>query len=245
MNKVFKGGNALWIIVSIVCLLSAVVLLLFMFHEKAKRVQTEQELARTEKDKRTIEIKLDHAQLELIQLKDQAQLLERQLDEREKDYQVILASVEGKDAQLNQLEIDLTNEKKQRTSLADTLAQLRESYDSLEKELEEARANVENLKERITRFPAKTGVELKKIVVKPKKKLSGKVLVVNTEFHFVVINLGKKDGISIGDEFAVYDGSKEIGRVQVEKVYDAMSTAAILAGSQEQEIIEDTIVKSF
>ena len=48
-----------------------------------------------------------------------------------------------------------------------------------------------------------------------------------------------------GEELAVYQGSKEVGKVQVEKIYDAMSTAAILSGSQEQEITEDSVVKSF
>ena len=82
-------------------------------------------------------------------------------------------------------------------------------------------------------------------MVKPKQKLSGKVLVVNTEFHFVFIDLGRKDNVSLGDEFLVYRGSQKVATIQVEKVYGSMATAAILAGSQEQEIFEDCVVKSF
>ena len=71
------------------------------------------------------------------------------------------------------------------------------------------------------------------------------MLVVNNEVHFVVIDLGRKDGVNVGNKLVIYQGSEEIGRVQVEKVYDAMSTASILPGSQEHKISEDSVVKSF
>lgn len=251
MNKVSKTGGVLWIIVSIICLLSAAGILYFLLEERDRRIETEQRLSETEKAKRAVEIKLDQAQLQLIQLRDKARLLAIQVEEEKRSYQSALAEVEKKDAQIKEMENNLASEKKQRRGLADTLAQLRESHDSLEGRLRQARLDAEGLKSRLEEFESKAGragkagVELKKIVVKPKKQLSGKVLVVNREFHFVVIDLGKKDKVSAGDEFIVYRGSAELGRVRVEKVYEAMSTAAILAGSREQEFGEDNVVKSF
>ncbi len=245
MNKAFKGGNVLWITILIIGLLCMVSLLFFMLQERAKRIGTEQRLSESEKAKRAVEIKLDHAQLELIQLKDEARILAGQLVQEKEGYLIALEKIDKKDNQIEELESNLTNEKKQRTSLANTLAQLRENYDSLEERLKEAKLEAEEYQKQLGKFGRKTGVKLKKIVVKPSRELEGKVLVVNNEFHFVVIDLGKKDGVNVGNKLVIYQGSEEIGRVQVEKVYDAMSTASILPGSQEHKISEDSVVKSF
>jgi len=152
-----------------------------------------------------------------------------------------------KETKIKGLETDLANEKKQRTSLANDLAQLRETYDRLEERLQEAKLKADSLKDQITYYGGKSkrGVELKKIVIKPKRDLVGKVLVVNREFQFVVVDLGKKDGIRVGDEFRIYQDSEGIAKVQVEKVYETMATATILVGSDLDAIAEDNILKPF
>ncbi len=53
----------------------------------------------------------------------------------------------------------------------------------------------------------------------------GKVLVVNNEFNFAVINLGSKDKVSVGDEFLVSRAGQSIGDLKVEKVHEFMSAA--------------------
>ena len=57
------------------------------------------------------------------------------------------------------------------------------------------------------------------------KGLEGKVMIVNKEFNFVVINLGSKDKVSVGDEFLVSRSGKPIGDLKVEKVHEFMSAA--------------------
>ncbi|MDP2044139.1 MAG: hypothetical protein Q8K15_03100 [Candidatus Omnitrophota bacterium] len=57
------------------------------------------------------------------------------------------------------------------------------------------------------------------------KSLEGKIVVVNKENNFVVLNLGSKDGVSMGDEFFVSRAGKTIGSVKVEKVHETMSAA--------------------
>lgn len=61
------------------------------------------------------------------------------------------------------------------------------------------------------------------------KSLEGKVVVVNKEHNFVVLNLGSKDGVSMGDEFSVSRAGKNIGDVKVEKVHESMSAAGFAA----------------
>jgi len=64
---------------------------------------------------------------------------------------------------------------------------------------------------------------------------TGKVLIVNKEFNFVVINLGSKDKVSVGDEFLVSRSGKAIGDIKVEKVHEFMSAAGF------PEKLKDTI----
>ena len=61
------------------------------------------------------------------------------------------------------------------------------------------------------------------------KGLEGKVIIVNKEFNFVVINLGSKDKVSVGDEFLVSRAGKPIGNLKVEKVHEVMSAAGFPA----------------
>lgn len=56
----------------------------------------------------------------------------------------------------------------------------------------------------------------------------GKVLVVNKDYNFAVINLGAEDGIALGTVFSIYHNNKYLGEVKVEKVHDSMAAAAFL-----------------
>ena len=72
----------------------------------------------------------------------------------------------------------------------------------------------------------------------------GKVLIVNKEFNFVVINLGSKDNIKLGDEFSVLSASgNPIGDLKVEKVHEAMSAAGFPAEIKDLLKENDRIVK--
>ena len=245
MSKAFKGGNVLWVTVAIICLICAAALLALVLQEKTKRLEIEKMVLLLEKSKRATEIKLDHAQLEAVQAREHAQLLAQETAQTKRLYQGLVGEIEDKDSQIKGLQIDLSNQKKQRTSLANELAQVRENYDKLEERLEELRRGARNIRDEAAQYDKKGGVKLKKIVVKPRQKLSGKVLVVNREFHFVVIDLGKKDRVKVGDEFVVSESSGELARIKVEKVYQTMSTAVMLAGSQESAVAEDNAVESF
>ena len=73
---------------------------------------------------------------------------------------------------------------------------------------------------------------------------SGQVVVVNREYDFIVMNLGKNHGLSVGQEFKVVRGNEVLGRVKVEKVYDELAAAAILPESQKDNIREGDGVKA-
>jgi len=75
-------------------------------------------------------------------------------------------------------------------------------------------------------------------------KAEGKVLVVNKEFSFLVINLGSKDGVKEGDEFEVYHNDTNLGVTKVEKVHDYMSSLGFASAAiKDQASVGDKVVK--
>jgi hypothetical protein len=59
-----------------------------------------------------------------------------------------------------------------------------------------------------------------------------------------VINLGSKDGVALGNEFAVYRNNKFIGDMKVEKVHDAMAAAGFSSPDMKDKVNEgDKVVQ--
>jgi len=86
-------------------------------------------------------------------------------------------------------------------------------------------------------------------VEQPKEKavtssLEGKVLVVNKDYNFAVINLGSKDGVNAGDVFDLYHNNKYIGDIKVEKIHESMSAADFTSASTKDAVSEgDRVVQ--
>jgi regulator of replication initiation timing len=76
------------------------------------------------------------------------------------------------------------------------------------------------------------------------RQATGQVVVVNREFEFVVINLGRQHGLEVGQEFEVVRDQDVLGLVKVEKVYDELSAAAILPASKTHAIREGDTVRA-
>lgn len=71
------------------------------------------------------------------------------------------------------------------------------------------------------------------------------VLTVNSKFKFVVINIGLRDKVKIGDKLSVERNGKPIGIVQIEKLYENFSSGNILKESPDNPIqAKDTVRKS-
>lgn len=68
------------------------------------------------------------------------------------------------------------------------------------------------------------------------------VLTVNRKFNFVVVNMGLKDKVKIGDTLHVERGGKKIGKVQVEKIYENFAAATIAEEPKNAPIKEGDFV---
>ena len=86
-------------------------------------------------------------------------------------------------------------------------------------------------------------IELEKVVVKAAPVLVAKVLMVNKEQAFIVVDLGREDNLRIGDTLSVCRNGEFIGRAEVEKVQEKVSAAAILPQWQDVEFKENDEVR--
>jgi len=159
-------------------------------------------------------------------------------------------------------------EKKFTQALKDT-EKMQAQLKDLEYKKNELETKVKDLEDK-TKQAQGQGVELGKIVVSPeasavdtkqkakakkektqkvaapavKSGLEGKVLVINKDYSFAVINVGSKDGVAVGNVFSVYHGDKYIGDIKVEKVHDSMAAAGFVAPEMKDGVAEgDKVVR--
>ncbi|MBU1999202.1 MAG: hypothetical protein ABIG46_01630 [Candidatus Omnitrophota bacterium] len=133
----------------------------------------------------------------------------------------------------------------------------------LEKKFDYASENIAKLQDKLVDLNSKLqeqqvrakNVELGKIVVNSESRpeeasnkgagnssenslIEGKVLVVNKEHNFVVINVGSKNNVELGDVFALQHNNQYLGDVKVEKVHDTMSAAGFLSNDIKDKVAE-------
>jgi chromosome segregation ATPase len=123
----------------------------------------------------------------------------------------------------------------------------------MESKVTELESKKKTLEEKVKGLEEKVqNVELGKIVVNPEDtgsgadqvapsagaKLEGKIAVVNKDYNFAVINLGNKDGVTVGSIFGVIHNNKNAGDLKVEKVHDNMSAAGFVTPDMKDKIAE-------
>ncbi|HNV23575.1 MAG TPA: hypothetical protein PLH56_07115 [Candidatus Omnitrophota bacterium] len=108
------------------------------------------------------------------------------------------------------------------SSLKEKLVRMEEGFfpsslDAKSQEIEQAKKKI-----------AANQVQLDKIVIAPQEIPQGRVLSVDAETEFVIINLGEKDGVRVGDLLAVYRGKDYLGDIKVTRLQPEMAAADLL-----------------
>jgi Skp family chaperone for outer membrane proteins len=161
--------------------------------------------------------------------------------------------------EIGQLKIDLEQQKQLRADLEKKFSQAQKETQKLQTQLKELDSKKTELETKLKDLEAKSQrVELGTIVVSnetsvpanvPPKTiareqvekvtaLEGKVLVINKDYNFVVINLGSKDGVKLGDIFSIYHSNNYVGDVKVEKVHDSMAAAGFVSEGLRDKVSE-------
>jgi myosin heavy subunit len=228
--------------------------------EKAKTLDLNQKLETantalqaTKSDLEDARIKNDSLNKSLSEAQTRISELNVNLDKERSAKNVSLKDVE-------KFKSDLVKEQSLKAAIQKDLNDSVETMKVMEsrlKEMESKIAELESkkkaLEEKVKGLEEKVqNVELGKIVVNPDEtgsndgqgmtsaavKLDGKIAVVNKDYNFAVINLGNKDGVTVGSIFSVIHNNKNVGDLKVEKVHDNMSAAGFVSPDMKDKIAE-------
>ena len=203
----------------VVLLIASITFYFLKEKEKKLRIATQDQLTQTIEEKKSVENKLT----EIVLVKEQ---VEGELVSEKEKSSTLQKELDDKEQHikttLDRLEREIMARKKVEAQLMIAL-----------KEKENLEAKVRN-----------PTIELERIVIKPGSVTTGKVIMVNKDYAFVVVNLGSTHNIKVGDILSVYRNDEFIGKVQIERAEEKMSAASILSDWQNVEFKENDVVKT-
>jgi predicted nucleic acid-binding Zn-ribbon protein len=229
---------------------------------KSQLDDAERAKSRIEEDFTRARKELMEAQGKAAQASDAQQTLSRSLEERDQQVARLTQEMEQARTESRQATTQLSALQTERDAIRQQLSELQRTKGELESRVSEfsRRPTVELEKVRVTdaqtspaRDPSATSSSQPPSTLAQRASPTapmvrrlpdGQVVVINREYDFIVMNLGKNHGLSVGQEFHVVRGDAVLGRVKVEKVYDELSAAAILPESRKDEIHEGDAVKA-
>lgn len=253
MTENKKMSLAVLIIVVLILGSLAITFFIMKENERQQRIMVEQTLEETLRAKEQTIKELnemtqlkDEVELKAEELKKEAEKLSQDLENEKKERQLVLTKVEEREKKVKELSIALEENKTEIEELMEAIASFKSQNEELTSQLSQIKLAKLTLEDKILTGGSMAGavVELEKIIVKKSdENIKGKVLVVNKEFNFVILDLGWGSGVEAGTILDVKRGTELLGKVEVENVYDDMSSAVILSQWQKGTIQENDIVE--
>ncbi len=248
-------------------------ILYFYQKERTRNVALQEELDDIKTRQRIAEKKLEESQNTISSLGIKLEEAKAQITNLSSDLQQEKAAKQEALVKMEQLKTDLDQQKKLRFDLESKFDLAQKDVEKIQAQLKELNSKKSELELKINELEVQTqaqGVELGKIVVSPEARVpevkapalklssqtqvkmpaaipvgpEGKVLVVNKDYDFVVINLGSRDGVQIDDAYSVYHNNKYMGDVKIEKVHDSMAAAGFVNADLKGKVSEgDKVVQ--
>jgi DNA repair exonuclease SbcCD ATPase subunit len=224
--------------------------------EKLKTMALGEELQDVRAKEKITESKLEESKREVAKMEMQLRESKNQVDFLSSELQSEKKLQQDSLAQLEQMKAGLEEQKSEKAQVEEKLNQSQQMLETLQAEFKQLEDKKAELEAKLSSLEEKQSqnVELGTIVVGQKEQsvaesvaaaasgvapaLEGKVLVVNKDYNFAVINLGSKDGVNINDIFSVYNKNKYIGDMKVEKVHESMSAANFLSAEIKDKVRE-------
>jgi DNA repair exonuclease SbcCD ATPase subunit len=251
---------------TVLAIAGAAAAFLLQQQEHTVRLAAERQLALVKADNDQLQHQISEvrtAQLaletELGRVKAQADEVAQQLAQERQAKDVLAKSVDDRQREIDRLGKDMEQLRTERQTLQQHISQLNQQQATWKTQLAELEKAKSELETKVLELSGQPTVELDKVVVNkgeaaseasmatalaPTANKEGQVIVVNREYDFIVMNLGKNQGLEIGQQFQVVRGDDVLGWVKVEKVYDELAAAAILPQSQKEQIREGDAVQA-
>jgi myosin heavy subunit len=239
--------------------------------EHTKNIELEEKIEEISTKQKITEAKFLEAQKILSSLEAKLNESSSQISDLTNELSKEKVSKEEAVSTLDQIRLELDQTKANKADLEDKLNQAQDDLRSMQNKLNSLQSDKKDLEQKLKDLEESSqGVELGKIVVSPEiapavatsktskqsatrdvqkeatagNTLEGKVLVVNKEYNFVVMNLGSKDGVGMGQVFSIYRGKTLLGDVKVEKLHDSMAAAGFILEDTKDKVKEgDKVIK--
>jgi hypothetical protein len=198
---------------------------------KAKADTLTDELAQEKSARLEISNKIEQVKTDLEQQKSLRQDIEKRFNQAQEDGKKIKEQIKIIQQQKTELEEKIKNMEVglSGVELGKVVVNSEMAVPVPPPALEVSSGAAKIVKEEINVPASKPGAKQTKAVTKEQplalKSLEGKIMVINKEFNFAVINVGSRDNVNLGDEFVVSRNGSPIGDLKVEKVHETMSAA--------------------
>jgi len=140
------------------------------------------------------------------------------------------------------LKDQLSKKENERIELEGRLKKIESEKENLDRKL----VKLEKLlKKRKKREISSEKVELPPIIVRPQElpsptpsfpSVSGKIIAINEEYNFVIVDLGEEEGIKVGRSFDVFRDQNLIGKLEVIQTGSSVSACEIKSKSVDLEV---------
>lgn len=185
----------------------------------------------------TTKMDLDVTRTELAQTKEELAATREELAVAQNQIVELNATIEQKDAEIAQA-----------NSRIDQLEQDKEALqaqiDDLNTQLAKADDEIRDLQDQVATLDRIIKTELEK--TQPKLiGLTGRVLVVNPEWNFVVLDVGRAEGLVTSTEMHVHRADQLVGKVRVTSVEENMAVADIVKDWEQVPLKEGDSVLIF
>lgn len=251
--KEIKPITVILIVISVACIALGALSFIMFNSERREKITLRNELAEVMKQRKKLSLEIEELKLikadmeiEVGELESETKILFDNYEKEKSQNDVVRLEVTRKTEALEELESKLGSAVGEKEALQKTLESEKTKYAELKERVDKL-VEVKNvLEEKVRSIINKQGIELERIVVKAEGELEGRVLVVNREYNFVVVDVGVKDDIELGDFLTIFRNGKYVGEAQIEKIYDTMSAATIVKETKLKAIMVDdnVIVRS-
>jgi hypothetical protein len=169
--------------------------------------------------------------------------LAQKLVYEQKRVKKIVSSLNQEKADSSKLQKNLKTANKDLDSMRLDYQTLSQSLEILQQKLIDLGATDYEIDQAVKKG-GRTEIELPPVVVNANASQDAKILVVNRDYNFVVIDRGANEGIRLGDFLEIHRGGKVVARVQAEKIYDHFSACSIVEESKKIKVQVDDQVKA-
>lgn len=213
----------------------------------------------------------DEIESDKVQLEDRSSFLESELTQSQEEIERLKKELQDSASQRDSLKKELERARSEASGLKEKLEQIESERRALTERMNQSEVAERAIVQEAVKLPPVTlpapapapaavvpvkkgsaPAEPVKAPEKPKpeeKKAAvvderpDQVLSVNRKFNFVVVNVGLRDHVKIGDSLRVEQGGKLVGRIQVEKLYENFSACTILEEVKNAQIHEGDLVR--